>query len=167
MVEIRKFIIADAEIIEQSFREQGWERSKEQYLNYFKEQEEEKRLVLIAEHEGNFAGYITLVWNSDYCVFKEQNIPEIMDFNVLEKYQKKGIGTELIKKAEDIAKAKSTIVGLRVGLLHSYGKAQRLYVKLGYIPDGKGMSKDNYFYDYFEKVEVDDDLAIGFTKKLI
>ncbi len=34
-------------------------------------------------------------------------------------------------------------MGISVGLNQSYGPAQRLYVKKGYIPDGAGMCYDD------------------------
>lgn len=166
MIHIRKLKLDDAEIISKAFVEQGWNKTIKQYKKYYNEQELGKRYILLAEYNNDFAGYITIVWKSDYIVFKEKNIPELVDFNVLKKYQRKGIGRKLILSAEEVVKEKNKEVGLRVGLLEDYGQAQRLYVKLGYIPVGNGISKNNYFYKYFDKVEIDDDLVIGLTKIL-
>lgn len=166
MLHIRKLRIDDAELISEAFSKQGWNKPKEQFVHYFNEQESGLRYVMLAELNNEFAGYITIVWKSDYIFFQHRNVPEIMDFNVLEKFQRQGIGRKLLLAAEEVIKEKSQEVGIRVGLLMGYGQAQRLYVKLGYIPDGKGVSKDNHFYSCFEKTEVDDDLVIGFTKTL-
>jgi GNAT superfamily N-acetyltransferase len=113
-----------------------------------------------------FAGYGTLMWESDYIYFKENKIPEINDLNVLMKFQKQGIATQLINAFEKEAMKSTKVIGLCVGLLQGYGKAQRLYHKLGYVPDGLGLSKDNHFIEYFEEVIVDDDLVLGYTKDL-
>lgn len=40
---------------------------------------------------------------------------------------------------EQIAFEKYGIVGVSVGLYYDYGNAQLLYVKRGYIPDGRGI----------------------------
>lgn len=166
MFTIRTLTVEDAEIIHKAFEEQGWDKPVELYKEYFKQQQEGRRLVLVAEFNEQFAGYITIVWKSGYVVFEEKNIPEIMDFNVLEKYQKQGMGKKLILAAEDEVKKVSQQVGLRVGLMEDYGKAQRLYIKNGYIPDGKGISKDNVFYTNGDETVVDHDLAIGLVKVL-
>ncbi|MTI47659.1 MAG: GNAT family N-acetyltransferase [Firmicutes bacterium] len=164
MINIRKMKLDDVKQISIAFTQQGWNKPIELYRNYYEEQELGKRYILVAEYNNEFAGYITIIWESSYIIFQERNLPEIVDFNVLKKFQRKGIGRKLILSAEKIVKRKSQEVGIRVGLLEGYGQAQRLYVQLGYIPDGKGISKDNYFFDYFDKTEVDDDLVIGFTK---
>ena len=65
--------------------------------------------------------------------------PEIVDFGVLEKYQKRGIGSKLMDAAERIASEYADMVYLGVGLHRGYGSAQRMYVKRGYIPDGSGV----------------------------
>ena len=57
-------------------------------------------------------------------------------------------------------------MGIGVGLSRDYGAAQRLYIKRGYVPDGRGVT-----YNYLpvmagSKVLVDDDLVLWFTKKL-
>ena len=85
--------------------------------------------------------------------------------NVLPLYQKKGIGTKLIQACEDSVKGqKRAVIGLGVGLTSDYGSAQRLYVRLGYIPDGHGLHYKNMAAKFGEKVKVDDDLVIFLTK---
>ncbi len=94
----------------------------------------------VAFYTGQFAGYVTLKWVSHYQSFKDQHIPEIMDLNVLPPYRNKGIGTQLLEVAEQLAATQSPIVGLGVGLYDDYGSAQKLYIKKGYIPDGHGVT---------------------------
>jgi hypothetical protein len=53
-----------------------------------------------------------------------------------------------------------SIVGIGVGLYQSYGSAQRLYAKRGYIPDGRGvMYKQQPVTPGFDTC-VDDDLNL-------
>ena len=61
-----------------------------------------------------------------------------MDLSVREKFRRKGIGNLLMDVAERIASEYSDLIYLDVGLNSEFGSAQRLYVKRGYIPDGKG-----------------------------
>ncbi|WP_371218699.1 GNAT family N-acetyltransferase [Orientia tsutsugamushi] len=63
-----------------------------------------------------FAGYITLKWQSQYPSFKAQRIPEIMDLNVLPVYRKMGIGSLLLDTAEKEAVTRREIVGIGFGL---------------------------------------------------
>lgn len=163
---IRKLVREDCEIISKSFAEQGWNKPREQYENYYEEQKEGKRVVIIAENCNEFAGYITIVWKSSYPTFKERNIPEIMDFNVLIKYRRNHIGTMLMEEAERIARLRSKIVGLRVGLTSDYGAAQVLYIKRGYLPDELGIYYGDEQLNYGDQTLVDDELTLGLIKNL-
>lgn len=154
-------------VISESFQAQGWRnKSKELYLAYFHEQQEGKRNVFLAFMDDQFAGYLTILWSSDYLYFKERSIPEITDLNVLKKFQKKGIASKLMDFAEQVVSKKSNIIGIGVGLYQDYGNAQRLYIKRGYIPDGKGVHQNGRFIQGGDTVRVDDDLILCLTKQL-
>ena len=79
-------------------------------------------------------------------------------------YRNKGIGTALLKIAEDTAFKQSDIVGLGVGLYTDYGNAQKLYVKSGYIPDGNGLTYKNKKVKPGSQTRVDDELLIWMVK---
>ena len=163
---IRNMVQEDCENIAHAFALQNWNKPAEQYERYFQEQMNNERLILIAEYCGEFAGYLTIVWKPYYPHFLHNGIPEIVDLNVLIKYRKAGIATHLIKNAEEIVALNYDEIGIGVGLIPDYGAAQRLYVKLGYIPDGLGLSKNEQYVKYGDSVIADDDLIICFTKKL-
>lgn len=132
-----------------------------------KDQSEEKAIALAAEYKGNVAGYINIYPNSEWGAFAGRGYPEIVDFGVLEKYRRKGIGTKLMDAAEEIAAKYSDTVYLGVGLHSGYGSAQRMYVKRGYIPDGSGVwYKDNVCTPYDTIYTNDDDLVLYLSKKL-
>ncbi|WP_379161573.1 GNAT family N-acetyltransferase [Paenibacillus sp. sgz5001063] len=157
---------SDPLVISEAFHNQGWEKPVTLFLKYLEEQEKEQRVTLVAEIEGDFAGYINVLWQSDYPYFKKQLIPEIQDFNVLIKYRRHGVGTLLMDKAEEIVRERSEVSGLGVGLFSDYGAAQTLYVNRGYVPDGKGIFKDGEYLQYSQQVIVDDDLNLFFVKRL-
>lgn len=92
----------DPLVISQAFQAQGWQKSAEQYLQYLFEQQNGDRVTLVAELNGEFAGYVNVLWVSHYPAFREQGIPEINDFNVLMKYQHQGIGSQLMDRAEEV-----------------------------------------------------------------
>ncbi len=166
MLKIRKFEDHDCQIISEAFSKQGWNKPIEQYLEYFKEMELGVRDVLIAELDGQFAGYVTILWTSDYTPFRERGIPEIVDLNVLIRYRKMGIASLLLDEAEKRIRLISKFVGIGVGLFQDYGAAQRLYVKRGYVPDGKGIWTKDRHIGYGEKVIIDDDVALYLIKEL-
>jgi len=164
--EIRLLKQTDIPLIVQSFSDVNWPKSASLYEKYVLEQEKGQRIVWLAFWKGVFAGYATLKWQSDYSPFKEQNIPEINDLNVLPQLRRKGIGSKLLDVAEERVRLVGQYVGLGVGLYEDYGNAQRLYVQRGYIPNGQGIT---YRYDPITPghlVCVDDDLILWFVKDL-
>ncbi|MEW6685704.1 MAG: GNAT family N-acetyltransferase [Candidatus Edwardsbacteria bacterium] len=165
-LKIRKLNKNDAVIISQAFSEIGWNKPTLQYENYYSEQCEGKRVVLVALLNGKFAGYLTIVWQSGYPYFKENNIPEIMDLNVLPKYRRQKIATKLMDEAEKIVSNKSKIIGIGVGLAPGYNAAQRMYVLRGYIPDGLGVTYKGKYVRHGQKIIANDSLILYLTKKL-
>jgi ribosomal protein S18 acetylase RimI-like enzyme len=163
---IRMLNDSDPEKISDSFKEQGWEKPINLYRRYLEEQSNGDRVSLVAEIDGNFAGYVNVLWNSYYPSFKEDNIPEINDFNVLIKYRRLGIGAKLMDKAEETIGERSDTAGIGVGLFSDYGNAQILYVKRGYVPDGKGIYGNQKYVEWGQSVVIDDDIALHLTKKL-
>lgn len=164
---IRHLEADDAVIISAAFDELGWNKPVSQYDGYFAQQQMGKREVLVATIDGEFAGYVTIVWETEYEPFRAEGIPEVQDFNVLPQYRRQGIGTALMDKAEDIIGQRCSTVGIGVGMYPDYGNAQRMYVLRGYIPDGRGLTYQRKVLSPMETAINDDDLALYFTKKLV
>ena len=137
-----------------------------QYRRYVSEQESGRRNVLLAFHDGKFAGYLTVDWQSLYPPFRRDQTPEVTDFNVLPQFRRRGIGSRLMDEAERRIYERSTVAGIRVGLYSDYGAAQRLYVLRGYVPDGRGLLRDNQQVPPGDRVIADDSLSIALTKTL-
>ncbi|MEC0126633.1 GNAT family N-acetyltransferase [Paenibacillus pabuli] len=165
-IHIRLLNESDPVIISQAFQEQGWEKSAEQYLHYLAEQQNGERVTLVAELNGVFAGYVNVLWKSYYPSFREKGIPEINDFNVLIKYQRQGIGTRLMDRAEEVIQERADTAGIGVGVFSDYGKAQILYARRGYIPDGQGIHKHDRYLKWGDETTIDDDVVLYLTKKL-
>jgi GNAT superfamily N-acetyltransferase len=166
MIVIREIIEADCSLISVAFDRQGWQKPVAQYQNYWLESQQGRRTVLVAEYDDEFAGYVTIVWQSDYPPFKIAQIPEIVDFNVLIKFQRCGIGTALMDEAEHRIAERFDTVGIGVGLMADYGRAQILYAKRGYVPDGRGIFGYGRWLTYGDQLTVDDNVALYFTKNL-
>lgn len=161
---IRSMVKSDIEKFVNGFSEQGWHKSYELFDEYYKQQEKNEKLVIVAEIYGDVCGYVTLLPYTKVGPFAYRNIPEIVDFNVLIKYQKRGIGNKIMDIAENLAKEKSDYVSLGAGLHSGYGSAQRMYVKRRYIPDGTGVWYNGKQLEPYTKCENDDDLVLYFLK---
>jgi ribosomal protein S18 acetylase RimI-like enzyme len=168
---IREMLSTDPQIIAAAFSAQGWNKPESQYQKYLQEHLSGERTVLLAEVEQEpklfeFSGYLTIVWESEYPPFQKDRIPEIVDFNVLIKYRRLGIGNILMDEAERRIALRSPVAGIGVGLTPDYGPAHILYVKRGYIPDGRGLFFNNLHLQWGETCIVNDDLTLNFTKAL-
>ena len=149
-----------------TFQELGWHKPVSLYERYLEEQWNGLRRVFVAFLEGEFAGYLTICWRSSYEPFRNEHIPEIVDFNVLPKFRHQGIGTQLMDVAENNIAKVNPVAGIGVGLDPDFGAAQRLYVLRGYIPDGRGLHYRDHHVKYGEQITVDYDLTLYFTKEL-
>ncbi len=163
-LQIRRLRAEDPEPISAAFDAIGWNKPVSQYQRYFAEQEAGRRVVFVADADGRFAGYVTVIW--EYEPFRDAQIPEIQDFNVLPAHRRQGIGSRLMEEAERLVGTRTPIVGIGVGLYADYGAAQRLYARRGYIPDGRGITYDRRVVKPGEYVPVDDSLVLYLTKRL-
>lgn len=163
---IRRLYDNDAETIAAAFTTQGWDKLADQYRRYAAEQADGLRVTLVAEIDGAFAGYLNVVWRSTYPGFRDADIPEITDFNVLIRYQRRGVGTLLMDAAEALIADRSPIAGIGVGLTANYGAAQVLYARRGYVPDGRGIFRGEQPVAPGESVIVGDDLALYLMRRL-
>ena len=163
---IRLLESQDIPHIAEAFEKIGWNKPASQYESYLMEQVAKLRDVYVAFVEEQFAGYLTICWTSSYPAFRKAKIPEVVDFNVLPKFQRKGIGTQLIDLAENAIAKRSPMAGIGVGMYPNYGAAQRMYVLRGYVSDGRGLYQNDHFPKHGEQITVDDDLALYFTKEL-
>ncbi|TCC10305.1 GNAT family N-acetyltransferase [Kribbella soli] len=163
-LEIRPLRVEDPPVLAAAFDAIGWNKPESQYRRYLGEQEAGTRDVLIATVDGEFAGYVTVRWVSPYEPF--DGIPEVQDFNVLPKFRRRGIGSALMDAAEALVAERSPIVGIGVGLYPDYGQAQRMYVRRGYLPDGRGLIYDGRQVPPMETIRNDDSATLMFTKQL-
>lgn len=143
------------------------EATQEKWNKYYAEQNANIRIVCIAKMQDEFVGYGSLLNVSEYPNFKEESTPEIHDVWVSGKHRGNGIGKRLVQYLEGLAQQENhKQIGIGVGLYKDYGRAQRLYVHLGYVPDGHGVT---YKYQPIvpgDPYPIDDDLVIWLKKDL-
>lgn len=139
-------------------------------IHYFKkcfEVTDDSRVVLMASVGGQDVGLCVVNFAPTYPPFKRLGIPEIQDLNVHPDARGQGVGAALVRAAEDVARARGAAdMGIGVGLTAAYGPAQRLYGKLGYIPDGAGISEDGMPIRPGDMRAMGDDVCLFMVKEL-
>lgn len=133
--------------------------------NQLDNQEKQECSALLALYNGEIAGYVFLYYKCKWGGLSNCNIPGIVDLIVFEKYRKKGIASVLMNVAEEIAKKYSDKVYVDVCLSSEYGPAQRLYVKRGYVPDGKGVYYEEKICETNAVCKNDDELTLCLVKQ--
>ena len=145
----------------------AWHGDWDHWPTYLAEHQRGERWVLVAPAEGAIVGYGSLVWTPHYAPFAEAGVPEISDMVVAERHRGQGIATAMIAAFEARAAAAGCkAIGIGFGLYADYGAAQRLYVRLGYRPDGRGVAYAGEPAIAGRDYRLDDDLVLFLTKPL-
>lgn len=164
-IQIRQMNSEDVEAVFQGLADHHIGKPLDYIQRCWEENESGERITLVALYEGSFAGWLHLLSESGYSYFAEKGIPEINNFDVVPTRRRLGIGNALMDAIEQIAFEKHSLVGIGVGLFHTYGNAQRLYAKRGYIPDGRGIMDGNEQVQLGSYVHVGHDLALWMIKE--
>ncbi|WP_339206294.1 GNAT family N-acetyltransferase [Paenibacillus sp. FSL K6-3182] len=164
-MQIRAMESNDVNVIFHAIEHQDISKRLDYIARCWEENKTGQRVTLVAFYKGQFAGWLHLLSQSYYPYFQQNNIPEINNFDVIPALRRKGIGNALMDGIEQIAFEKYGIVGIGVGLYSSYGSAQRIYARRGYIPDGRGISYENVIVKPGSMVRVDDELVLYMVKE--
>lgn len=135
--------------------------------NQLDNQNKQECSALLALYNGEIAGYVFLYYKCRWGGLANCNLPCIIDLIVFEKYRNNGIATALMDIAEKIAKKHNNRIYLDVCLNSEYGPAQRLYVKRGYVPDGKGVYYEEKVCETNAICKNDDELTLCLVKELL
>ena len=165
-VTVRLFKTEDIEVITSSFAEIDWNNRVSTLERYLAEQEKGDRTALVAYSDSNFAGYVTIMWKSNYPPFAEKGVPEISDLIVLPAFRHQGIASTLMDEAEKRISERSRVAGIGVGMFQDYGAAQRMYILRGYVPDTLGLFYKGQHVILGQEIRVDDELVLYLTKEL-
>ncbi len=126
-------------------------KDEQRILGRMQKAEEGQVTYLVAEDNGEIIGHVLVKF---YGKDSAPEYPDIEDAYVLEKERSKGIGSELIKEAEKVAKEKGfKKIGLAVNPTLN-PKAKALYERLGYKETGELAYLDG-IYDGTEDWVVD------------
>ncbi len=138
-IEIRRMSTSDIDAIMLTF--ERWHKRRTRYEEYLVKQERDERVVLLAWHRDRVVGYVVYTRDSTYHPFHRQGIAEIVDLNVIDEFQRQGVGTALVYECERIAAGEGReVIGISVGQPSEYAAASRMYPALGYVPDGRGIT---------------------------
>ena len=165
-IRIRSMVHEDAKIWYDTYVSYDWHPQMETYENYFKDQEEGKRLVFVPEYEGKAAGICTLLLKPEEGPFAGNGWPEINDLCIFFHLHKRGLGNKVLDVVEAEAAKISDHEFLAVRVHSGYGPAQRIYVKRGYIPDGSGVWYQGKQLEQYAPCVNDDDLLLFLSKEL-
>ena len=122
---IRPMCADDPERIAAEERAQGWiHASAEKYETRLRDAAAGRCAALVAELGGAPVGYINVYWTP--LAGPLADMPEIVDFGVLARVRRRGVGTALMDAAETLAAGRAASVCLAVGLHAGYGAAPRL-----------------------------------------
>ncbi len=144
----------------------GWSKPPGYFAALLGRQARGEVSLLLALNESAYLGHCIVVWRSAYPGFRERGIPETKDLNVRPEFRRRGIGSALLDEAERLIAVRSDLAGIGFGLYADYGAAQRLYIKRGYMPDGRGLHYGANPAVAGETYRVDDDLALYLVKQL-
>lgn len=146
----------------------AWHRDAERWQQVWRENVSGERVTLVALHNKQMAGYASLLWKSLYLPFRQDDTPQITAMVVAATRRQNGMGEALVKELEALAdKAGCLRVGAGIPLTAEFGGAQRLYLRMGYLPDGRGVTSGNDPLKAGDTVTVDRRLMMWFTKVIV
>jgi GNAT superfamily N-acetyltransferase len=150
---IRQMRSEDIDAIVRTFA--AWNKTRSQYENYLAEQQRGERDILVAFVGDRVVGYGTIVWKPIYEHFRENDIPEIIDLNVITEFQGRGVGSAIISAAEQfVVQHGQSRLGISVVQTKEYVAANRLYPHLGFVPDGHGVKLFDNQLHLIKKLDV-------------
>ena len=109
-------------------------------------------------------GYVVLNHQPVYGPYARMGVAEIQDLFVLPEFRRDGVATALIQHCEE--QVETDMTGICVPVSPLFGPAQRLYFKLGYEPDGNGVTYDRAPVEHGSMVRLDDGLCLMMVKRL-
>lgn len=123
--------------------------------------------LYLATLDGAAAGWCLYTRAPAYGPFARLGIPEVQDLNTAPGFRRRGVASALLAHCEGVARAQGCErIGIGVGLTASYGAAQILYARRGYIPDGAGVVYDCAAVPVAALRPADDNLCLMLVKSL-
>jgi GNAT superfamily N-acetyltransferase len=164
---IRQCEIGDISTLNQFVKNVSHPIENKYFETAFAEQNQQKRLMLLAFVDDVVQGYAHLNFNPLYAPFSRLAIPEIQDLYISPDCRCQGLGEQVILACERAAKNQGAEhIGIGVGISGDFGAAQRLYSRLGYQPDGAGVVFDRQKVQSGDIRPIDDRLCMMLVKDI-
>ena len=103
LLAVRSMTGADVDDFVRAECEQGWHSTPAKLLMRLEHERAGKCITLTAQLGEEAAGYVFVYPDSPWGAFGGRGLPEIVDFAVLEKFRRRGVGSALMDTAEQIA----------------------------------------------------------------
>jgi GNAT superfamily N-acetyltransferase len=133
----------DVAMLSAAFGGPPYKKSALLFARYLEEMREGTRRFFCARVEELRVGYVSVLWHSTYPPFRAAGIPEINDLHVLAPWRQRGVGTALLRAADECTWAAGfEAVGIGVGMNADAAAARRLYPSLGYLTDEASAAAD-------------------------
>jgi GNAT superfamily N-acetyltransferase len=130
----------------------------------FEDHENGASTTILGYEAGRLVGIVTIRWHCRYPPFHARQIPLIQNIEIRYEDRGRGLGGQMLERTEQEIARRSPLAGLVVGIFDAYGPAQRLYVKRGFVPDGRGVCHDHTPLKLGDVVTVDHDLLLWLVK---
>jgi len=131
---------------------------------HFQDHENGASTTILGYEAGRLVGIVTIRWHCHYPPFRARQIPLIQNIEIRYEDRGRGLGGLMLERTEQEIAQRSPLAGICVGILDSYGPAQRLYVKRGFIPDGRSVCHPHEPLYGGETVTIDHDLLLWLVK---
>lgn len=166
-VEVRPVRQADIAMLRQRFPEGGPDKHRE----WFDRQQQTQVTYLVAWHKNQPVGHVVIKWQrppDDLIASRlKEPCPHIEDLFVLAEMRSQGIGTQILRYAEELVRLRGyQQVGLSAGA-EVDDPARRLYQRLGYCEAGWGEHTERYEYiDQEGRAQVWEGICIYLIKRV-
>lgn len=166
-LEIRPATVKDIPELKGAAQKMSSFKDDDYFEKCFERVAAKERDIFVAIRNEILVGYVMLIWTPRYQPFRSMRIPEVQDLNVVPSMRRQGVAGKLMDYAEGVVRKRGLpFVGIGVGLHSSYGPAQRLYIKRGYVPDGAGAAYDAKTMEFGEMRPLDDNFTIKLLLEL-
>jgi hypothetical protein len=155
------------QLIQLSCQTMAKEKAVAQWNAFYAQHESGERFVAVIKKDTRIVGYGSLLAESSYQFFIEHDVFEIADVWIAKPERQQGLATLLISYFESIAHdEQATHIGMGIPLYAAYGPAHCLAVRLGYLPDGQGMTYQGVPVAPNKQYMINNDLRLWFVKEL-
>src|SRR5579862_1370972 len=134
--------------------------------DHFQDHENGASTTILGYEAERLVGIVTIRWSARYPPFRAKRIPLIQNIEIRYEDRGRGLGGLMLERTEQEIAQRSPLAGICVGISDSYGPAQRLYAKRGFVPDGRSVCHPHEPIKDGESVTIGPDLLLWLVKEV-